>query len=66
MTQLRDHPNVCCVYEAYEDEENFYMIMELCSGGELFDAIIAKVRGLSFYAVPGRHAVHRRHRRLFI
>ena len=35
-----DHPNIIKLYEYYEDEKKIYLIMELCTGGELFDKII--------------------------
>eukprot|EP00930_Biecheleria_cincta_P003939 TRINITY_DN104842_c0_g1_i1.p1 TRINITY_DN104842_c0_g1~~TRINITY_DN104842_c0_g1_i1.p1 ORF type:complete len:500 (-),score=114.80 TRINITY_DN104842_c0_g1_i1:114-1613(-) len=35
-----DHPNICKLYEAYDDHRNIYLIIELCTGGELFDRII--------------------------
>ena len=43
VTVLRalDHPNVLKLYEYYQDEKNYYLITELCNGGELFDRIIS-------------------------
>jgi len=35
-----DHPNIIKVYEFYNTKAEFYIISELCSGGELFDRII--------------------------
>ena len=35
-----DHPNIIKLYEYYENEKKIYLIMELCTGGELFDKII--------------------------
>ena len=34
------HPNIITVYQMLEDEENFYIIMENCKRGELFDYIV--------------------------
>jgi len=30
------------LYEYFEDKKNVYLITELCTGGELFDKIIAE------------------------
>ena len=32
-----DHQNVVKIYEYYIDKENYYLITEYCSGGDLFD-----------------------------
>ncbi len=35
-----DHPNILKIFEFYQDKKNYYIIIELCTGGELFDKII--------------------------
>merc|ERR1712032_442629 len=40
IMKMMDHPNIIKLYENYEDHRNIYLVMELCSGGELFDRII--------------------------
>ncbi len=35
-----DHPNIIKLYEFAQDETNYYLITELCTGGELFDRIM--------------------------
>ncbi|XP_067416793.1 hormonally up-regulated neu tumor-associated kinase homolog A-like [Emydura macquarii macquarii] len=37
--QMIKHPNVVQLYETLETENSFYMVMELCLGGDLLDRI---------------------------
>jgi len=37
-----DHPNIIKIYEFYHDEKYFYIVTELCTGGELFKKIMKK------------------------
>lgn len=47
IMRILDHPNIIKLYEVYEDAKYFYMVMELCTGGELFDCIIFNPNGFS-------------------
>jgi calcium-dependent protein kinase len=38
------HPHIIELVEVYEDERYLHLITELCTGGELFDRIIAKTQ----------------------
>merc|ERR1719214_525170 len=40
IMKIMDHPNMIKLYESFEDHRNIYLILELCTGGELFDRII--------------------------
>ncbi|CAK9007604.1 unnamed protein product [Durusdinium trenchii] len=40
IMKMMDHPNIIKLFESFEDHRNIYLVMELCSGGELFDRII--------------------------
>lgn len=33
-----DHPNIVEYFETYDDKSYIYLVMELCTGGELFDS----------------------------
>lgn len=42
MHLLAGHPNIIDVKKVYEDKENVHIVMELCTGGELFESIVKK------------------------
>ena len=43
MLRISKHPYTLAFCDAYQDDGNYYLIMELCTGGELFDQIVQKV-----------------------
>lgn len=44
---MLDHPNIVKYHETYDDVKFIYLVMELCSGGELLDRICEKSQKLS-------------------
>lgn len=49
LLKLTDHPNVARLFEAYEDATHVHLVMEYCSGGELWKRILsAHECGLGF------------------
>lgn len=34
------HPHICSLNESFEDEENFYLVLDLVNGGEMFEHLI--------------------------
>jgi calcium-dependent protein kinase len=43
IQQSLDHPHIVKMFEVFKDAKRYYLVMELCTGGELFDRIIEKV-----------------------
>jgi len=37
-----DHPNILKILEFFDDENFFYIVTEICKGGELFDEIVRR------------------------
>eukprot|EP01018_Ginkgo_biloba_P037986 Gb_12056 [translate_table: standard] len=44
VEDVSPHPNVIHLYDVYEDKVGVHLVLELCSGGELFDRIVAQER----------------------
>ncbi|CAM9422057.1 unnamed protein product, partial [Laminaria digitata] len=42
ILQAMDHPNIVKLNEVFDCQNCLYMVMELCTGGELFDRIVMK------------------------
>ncbi|XP_020978629.1 CDPK-related kinase 5 isoform X2 [Arachis ipaensis] len=42
LRALTGHKNLVQFYDAYEDHDNVYIVMELCEGGELLDRILSR------------------------
>lgn len=40
--RMLDHPHIIKIYEVFEDHRNYFLVTELCKGGELFDQITKK------------------------
>ena len=39
-----DHPNICRLLEVYEEPNSYYLVMEYCTGGELYNRLAKTVR----------------------
>lgn len=44
VDMVSPHPNVIHLIDVYEDADAVHLVLELCSGGELFDRIVEKHR----------------------
>ena len=42
IQQQLNHPNIVKIFDLFKDEDNYYIILEFCSGGELFQLIVDK------------------------
>ncbi|RZC79056.1 hypothetical protein C5167_003290 [Papaver somniferum] len=42
VEDVSPHPNVIHLHDVYEDSNGVHLVLELCSGGELFDRIMAQ------------------------
>ncbi|KAF7840865.1 CDPK-related kinase 5-like [Senna tora] len=42
LRALTGHNNLIQFYDAFEDQDNVYIVMELCEGGELLDRILSR------------------------
>ncbi|TQD94534.1 hypothetical protein C1H46_019779 [Malus baccata] len=42
LKALAGHKNLVRFYDAFEDDHNVYIVMELCEGGELLDKILSR------------------------
>eukprot|EP00931_Biecheleriopsis_adriatica_P124529 TRINITY_DN99675_c0_g1_i1.p1 TRINITY_DN99675_c0_g1~~TRINITY_DN99675_c0_g1_i1.p1 ORF type:complete len:330 (-),score=69.49 TRINITY_DN99675_c0_g1_i1:72-1028(-) len=40
LIQLASHPNIVRLLEMFESADTAYLVMELCSGGELFEGVV--------------------------
>ncbi|KAJ7518562.1 hypothetical protein O6H91_21G074500 [Diphasiastrum complanatum] len=55
VEEVSPHPNVIHLIDVYEDASGVHLVLELCSGGELFDRIVSRER----YSEAGAAAVVR-------
>lgn len=51
--KLLDHPNILKMYESYECEKRYYIVMDISKGGELFDEIAKN----KFFTEPNAQTV---------
>merc|ERR1712007_56197 len=74
IMKVMDHPNILKLHETFEDQRFIYLVLELCTGGELFEHIInsghftekqaAIVMKDLFRAIYYMHSSHFSHRDL--
>eukprot|EP00475_Leptophrys_vorax_P023821 TRINITY_DN32785_c0_g1_i1.p1 TRINITY_DN32785_c0_g1~~TRINITY_DN32785_c0_g1_i1.p1 ORF type:complete len:521 (-),score=42.17 TRINITY_DN32785_c0_g1_i1:344-1906(-) len=55
VDEVSPHPNVIHLIDVFEDDTSIHLVLELCSGGELFDRIVQQER----YSEAGAAAVIR-------
>jgi calcium-dependent protein kinase len=45
-----DHPNIIRLFELFESQRSYYIVMEECKGGEIFDRIIEHIQNKQMYS----------------
>jgi calcium-dependent protein kinase len=40
ILKMLDHPSIVKMFEFFADKKHFYIVMDICKGGELFDDIV--------------------------
>ena len=45
-----DHPNIIKLYDIFESKRSYYLIMEECKGGEVFDRIVQHIESKLMYS----------------
>ena len=49
LLRATDHPNIIKLYDTFEDKNHLYLIMEECSGGELFQRLALNAKNNKLY-----------------
>ena len=49
LLRATDHPNIIKLFETFEDKQHLYLIMEECSGGELFARLAKNAQNNKMY-----------------
>jgi len=44
-----NHPNIIKLHEVFEDDHTLRLVMELCTGEELFDRVVEKTQSMEGY-----------------
>jgi serine/threonine protein kinase len=48
MQYVSGHPTVVALHDVYEDDDFVHLVMEMCSGGDLFDRIVSRKSTVPF------------------
>jgi len=48
LLRSMDHPNIQKLYEVFTDAKCVYLVLEMCSGGELLDGVMERSQGVRF------------------
>ena len=50
MLRKLAHQNIITIYEIFEDQVQFYLVTELCSGGDMFDEIEKRAQSKKMFS----------------
>lgn len=53
-----NHPNIINAIEAFENKSKLYLVMEACTGGEVFDHILGKIQARQRNNLKGSYSEH--------